>query len=164
VAAFHTFYRSKDDGPLKPPRQSADAIRRTACSPSIDAVDSTSERLRRGGHVGIVLPCFNEEDQAAETFAAILEEDPDNADAYGGLIRAHLALGDVNRADELAASAPAGLTNHQELTTARAMISLMRQATQAGYEQVVAAAQAGFTHWRNVPASAAFRCGFLLRY
>jgi putative thioredoxin len=69
---------------------------------------------------------------AAETFAAILEEDPDNADAYGGLIRAHLALGDVNRADELAASAPSGLTNHQELTTARAMISLMRQATQAG--------------------------------
>ncbi len=69
---------------------------------------------------------------AAETFAAILEEDPDNADAYGGLIRAHLALGDVNRAEELAASAPAPLTNHQELTTARAMISLMRQATQAG--------------------------------
>lgn len=69
---------------------------------------------------------------AAETFAAILEEDPDNADAYGGLISAHLALGDVRRAEELAAAAPVALTNHQELTTARAMISLMQQATQAG--------------------------------
>ena len=69
---------------------------------------------------------------AAETFAAILEEEPDNAEAYGGLIRAHLALGDVGRADELVAAAPAALTNHAELTTARAMISLMRQATQAG--------------------------------
>jgi len=69
---------------------------------------------------------------AAETFAAIVEEDPDNADAYGGLIRAHLALGDVKRADELASIAPASVTNHAELTTARAMISLLRQATQAG--------------------------------
>lgn len=31
-------------------------------------------------------------------------------------------------------------------------IATVRQATQAGYEQVVAAAQAGFTHWRAVPA------------
>jgi glycosyltransferase involved in cell wall biosynthesis len=72
VAAFHTFYRSKDDGPLKPPRQSADAIRRTACSPSIDAVDSTSERLRRGGHVGIVLPCFNEEENVDELYERVV--------------------------------------------------------------------------------------------
>jgi len=69
---------------------------------------------------------------AAETFAAILEEDPENADAYGGLIRSHLALGDVNRAEQLAAAAPPSLTNHSELTTSRAMISLMRQANQAG--------------------------------
>lgn len=69
---------------------------------------------------------------AAETFAAILEEAPDNADAFGGLIRAHLALGDVAEAERLAAAAPPALANHQELTTARAMIALMRQATQAG--------------------------------
>jgi len=69
---------------------------------------------------------------AAETFAAILEEAPDNADAFGGLIRAHLALGDLAEAERLVAAAPAALTNHQELTTARAMIALMRQATQAG--------------------------------
>jgi len=69
---------------------------------------------------------------AAETFAAILEEDPDNAEAYGGLIRACLALGDVTRAADLADAAPATLTNHALLTAARAMISLAVQATQVG--------------------------------
>ncbi len=69
---------------------------------------------------------------AAETFAAILEEDPDNADAYGGLIRASLALGDVARATQLAEAAPAGMTNHAQLTAARAMISLQVQASAAG--------------------------------
>lgn len=69
---------------------------------------------------------------AAETFAAILEEDPDNADAYGGLIRAVLALGDLARAQELADAAPASLANHAQLNAARAMISLAAQAAQAG--------------------------------
>ncbi|MGL6209204.1 MAG: tetratricopeptide repeat protein, partial [Paracoccaceae bacterium] len=69
---------------------------------------------------------------AAETFAAILDEEPENADAYGGLIRAHIAMGDIQRADELATSAPAAITNHSELTTARAIIALTRQATQTG--------------------------------
>lgn len=69
---------------------------------------------------------------AAETFAAILEEDPDNADAYGGLIRAFLALGDLTRAETLAAAAPAKLTGHGELTKARALIALAQQAAQAG--------------------------------
>ncbi|MDZ4135530.1 MAG: thioredoxin, partial [Paracoccaceae bacterium] len=43
---------------------------------------------------------------AAETFAAILGEEPENAAAYGGLIRCHLALGEVDRAEALADAAP----------------------------------------------------------
>ncbi len=69
---------------------------------------------------------------AAETFAAILEEDPESAEAYAGLIRAYLALGDVARAQDLADAAPAPLSGHALLTAARAMISLAVQATQAG--------------------------------
>jgi putative thioredoxin len=69
---------------------------------------------------------------AAETFAAILEEDPTSAEAYGGLIRAFLALGDVIRAQELADAAPPALANHALLNAARAMILLAVQALQAG--------------------------------
>ena len=39
---------------------------------------------------------------AAETFAAILAEEPENAAAYGGLIRTHLAIDDLDRAQALA--------------------------------------------------------------
>jgi putative thioredoxin len=69
---------------------------------------------------------------AAETFAAILEEDPANAAAYGGLIRAHLAMGDLDQAETLAADAPAEVTKSKEVEAARAQIELARQAAKAG--------------------------------
>lgn len=69
---------------------------------------------------------------AAETFAAILEEEPGNAVAYGGLIRAHLALGDLDQAEALVANAPADLAKSKEVEAARAMIELARQAAKAG--------------------------------
>jgi putative thioredoxin len=69
---------------------------------------------------------------AAETFAAILEEDPANAAAYGGLIRAHLAMGDLDQAETLAADAPAVLAKAKEVEAARAQIELARQAAKAG--------------------------------
>jgi len=69
---------------------------------------------------------------AAETFAAILEEEPENPGAYGGLIRAHLAMGEVDRAEALVDAVPAALASHADLISARATIALLRQATQAG--------------------------------
>jgi len=69
---------------------------------------------------------------AAETFAAILEEDPANAAAYGGLIRAHLAMGNLDQAETLAADAPAEVTKSKEVEAARAQIELARQAAKAG--------------------------------
>lgn len=69
---------------------------------------------------------------AAETFAAILEEEPGSAVAYGGLIRAHLALGDLDKAEQLAADAPAEVTKSKEVEAARAQIELARQAAKAG--------------------------------
>ncbi|QYK41602.1 MAG: co-chaperone YbbN [Paracoccaceae bacterium] len=69
---------------------------------------------------------------AAETFAAILGEEPENPGAYGGLIRAHLALGEIDRAQTLADAAPAKIRNAQEVEAARAQIELARQASKAG--------------------------------
>lgn len=69
---------------------------------------------------------------AAETFAAILEEEPENAAAYGGLVRSHLALGDLDQAEALLAAAPAAIAKAKELEAARAQLELARQAAKAG--------------------------------
>lgn len=69
---------------------------------------------------------------AAETFAAILEEEPENAVAYGGLIRAHLAMGNLDQAEALVTDAPGALGKAKEVEAARAQIELARQAAQAG--------------------------------
>jgi putative thioredoxin len=69
---------------------------------------------------------------AAETFAAVLGEEPENAAAYGGLVRAHLALGEVDRAQALADAAPKKIAQAKEIEAARAQIELARQAAKAG--------------------------------
>lgn len=69
---------------------------------------------------------------AAETFAAILEEDPANAAAYGGLIRAHLAMDDLDQAEALANAATPEVAKSKEVEAARAQIELARQAAKAG--------------------------------
>ncbi len=73
-------------------------------------------------------------EDAAETFAAILEEEPENAGAYGGLIRARLAQGDLDVAQALLDAAPPAMAKAKELETARAQLDLARQAQSAGPE------------------------------
>ncbi|WP_374646151.1 thioredoxin [Tabrizicola sp.] len=77
---------------------------------------------------------------AAETFAAILGEEPENAVAYAGLARAHLALGDLDQAEALIAAAPAPVAKSKELDAARAQLELARQAANAGPEAELRAA------------------------
>ncbi|GGE56553.1 thioredoxin family protein [Actibacterium pelagium] len=69
---------------------------------------------------------------AAQTFAAILGEDPSNAAAYGGLIRAHLALEEVENAEQLLTNAPDDIAKAPELEAARAQVELAKQAADAG--------------------------------
>ncbi len=78
----------------------------------------------------------------AETFAAILAEEPENAAAYGGLIRAHLAVGDLDKAQGFADAAPAKIAGSPEVSAAKAQIELARQAANAGPEQELRAALA----------------------
>ncbi len=79
---------------------------------------------------------------AAETFAAILEEEPGNAAAYGGLVRAHLALDNLDQAEGLLNAAPEGVAGTKELDAARAQLDLMRQAAEAGPVDALRAAVA----------------------
>jgi putative thioredoxin len=79
-------------------------------------------------------------DDAKETFAAILEEEPENIAAYTGLIRAHLALGDIDGAQALVDAAPAAVAKSKDLDAMRAQIELARQAAKAGPETELRAA------------------------
>ncbi len=69
---------------------------------------------------------------AAQTFAAVLGEDANNAAAYGGLIRAHIALGELDQAEAILNGAPAEISEAPELEAAFAQLELARQAEGAG--------------------------------
>lgn len=77
---------------------------------------------------------------ALETFAAILEEEPENAVAYGGLLRAHLALDQVAQAEAALAAVPVKITAAKEIEAVRAQIALIHQAANAGPEAELRAA------------------------
>lgn len=79
---------------------------------------------------------------AAETFAAILEEDAGNAAAYGGLVRSHLALDNLDQAEALLNAAPAAIAKAKEVEAARAALDLKRQAAKAGPADALRAAVA----------------------
>ena len=86
-----------------------------------EAVEAAEEMLGEGAAV-----------DAAQTFAAILGEDPDHAGAYGGLVRAHIAMDDLDQAEAILNGAPADISESPELEAAHAQLQLARQAADAG--------------------------------
>ena len=86
-----------------------------------EALDAAEAMLAEGAAV-----------DAAQTFAAILGEDPANAAAFGGLVRAHLALGEIEQAQAFLDTASAELSGKPEVEAARAQLALARQAADAG--------------------------------
>jgi len=71
-------------------------------------------------------------EDAAQTFAAILGEDPNHAAAYGGLVRAHIALGDLEQAEAILNGAPAEIAEAAEMNAAAAQLDLAKQAANSG--------------------------------
>lgn len=69
---------------------------------------------------------------AAQTFAAILGEEPENAAAYGGMVRAHIAMDDLDQAEAILNGAPAAISKAPELEAAHAQLQLARQAADVG--------------------------------
>ena len=88
-----------------------------------DAIEAAEQMLAEGAAT-----------DAAETFAAILGEEPNNGAAYAGLIRSHLALGQIDQAQGLADAASPEIAKTKEFDAARAQIELARQAANAGPE------------------------------
>jgi putative thioredoxin len=94
-----------------------------------DALQAAEDMLAQGAAV-----------DAADTFAAILGEEPENAAAYAGLVRAHLALGNLDQAQAFLDAAPARIARAQPIEAARAQLELARQAANAGPEAELRAA------------------------
>jgi len=86
-----------------------------------EAVEAAEAMLAEGAAV-----------DAAQTFAAILGEEPENAPAYGGLVRAHVAMGDLEQAEAILNGAPVSISKSPELEAAFAQIELAKQAANAG--------------------------------
>ncbi len=70
--------------------------------------------------------------EAGELFSAALAEEPENPEAWGGLVRALLALGEEAQAAEALARVPSKITEHAEITGARAALTLLVEGRQAG--------------------------------
>ena len=71
-------------------------------------------------------------DDALQTYAAILEEAPEHAGAYAGLVRAQVALGDLDQAEAILNGAPEAISTSPELDAAHAQLELAKQAADAG--------------------------------
>ena len=97
-----------------------------------EAVEAAESMLQEGAAV-----------DAAQTFAAILEEEPDNAAAYAGLVRSHIALDDLDQAEAILNGASAEISTSPELEAAHAQLDLAKQAADAGpVAELTAAAEA----------------------
>jgi putative thioredoxin len=61
-----------------------------------------------------------------------LEENPNHAGAYSGLVRSHIALEDLEQAEAVLNGAPAEIAQTTELESAYAQLELAKQAKDAG--------------------------------
>jgi putative thioredoxin len=69
---------------------------------------------------------------AAQIFAAVLEEDPENAEAFAGMARCHLAMDELDQAEAVLNGAPAAIANAAPIEAAHAQLELARQAANSG--------------------------------
>ncbi|MCA0041920.1 thioredoxin family protein [Celeribacter litoreus] len=86
-----------------------------------DAVEAADEMFEAG-----------EFDDAAQTYAAILEEDDKLAAAYAGLAKCHLVKGEVDEAEAVINGAPAEVSSDAAIEAVHAQIALAREAEDAG--------------------------------
>jgi putative thioredoxin len=71
-------------------------------------------------------------EDAAQIFAAILEEDANHVVSYAGLVRSHIALEDLDQAEAILNGAPSEISATPELEAVFAQLALARQAVDAG--------------------------------
>lgn len=68
---------------------------------------------------------------AADAFSAVLQDEPENPEAWGGLVRSLVALGDDGQAEEALQQVPAAIAGHAEIAGARSALALAAEGRQA---------------------------------
>ena len=86
-----------------------------------EALDAAEQMLEQGDVAG-----------AAQTFTAILGEDPQEVRAMGGLIRATLASEQIDQAKAMLAQVPPEMAEDPAIAAARAAVELAEQAADSG--------------------------------
>ena len=69
---------------------------------------------------------------AIETFSAVLEEDANNIKSFIGLIKCHIAVGDLDQAEAILNGIPLEISQSPEIEAVHAQIELAKQAQDAG--------------------------------
>jgi len=90
-------------------------------NPIAEALEAAKEAAEQGNG-----------EEAAAIYAEILNHEPDNAAAIAGLARHFVATGDLAKARDVLAKAPASLAANAEIAGARAALALKEQAEKAG--------------------------------
>ena len=99
--------------------------------------------------------------EAAEVYAAVLEEDAQNVGALTGLARCHLKAGDLARAEEMLALVPPAKKDSAAVAGVRAAIELARLGAKAGDVGLLAAKVAanGADHQARIDYATALAAG-----
>jgi putative thioredoxin len=88
--------------------------------PSADLLAEAKAAVEAGDH-----------EHAGALFSELLQQEPENADAWGGLIRALMALGQEDQAREALAQVPEKIADHAEIAGARSALALAEEGRQA---------------------------------
>jgi putative thioredoxin len=89
-------------------------------SPIDEALAMAKEAAQAGDH-----------GSAVTLFSQILQHEPEHIEALGGLARALVALGELDKAQQALARVPKESANHAEITAARSALELAEQAQKA---------------------------------
>ena len=85
-------------------------------SPAADLLAEARAALEEGQH-----------EEAGGLFSALLQEEPESPEAWGGLVRVLLALGREDQAREALDQVPASIAGHAEITGARSALTLAEE-------------------------------------
>ncbi len=70
-------------------------------------------------------------EHAGELFSELLQQEPENAEAWGGLIRALMALGQEDQARQALDQVPATIAEHSDIAGARSALALAEEGRKA---------------------------------
>lgn len=69
--------------------------------------------------------------EAGELFSLVIQQEPENPEAWGGLVRALLALGEEDQAKQVLAEVPVKIAEHAEVAGARSALALAEEGRRA---------------------------------